>query len=120
MPDISKADLRQTAVLWIADSTLPTDEFGIQRISTPIEIKVRWESGKGEGASRKATAFISQEISEGSVLWLGKLSDLPASPEKPTNLMQVTSYKEIPDVKSKFPRRFVEMVLLGTQLPPTV
>lgn len=120
MPDITRTDLKQNAVLWMADATLPADEFGNQRISLPVDIKVRWESGKGEGAARKATAFVSQEITEGSVMWLGTLATLPSSPEKPKNLMQVTTYKEIPDVGNKSPRRFVELVLLGTQLPPTV
>ena len=120
MPDITKADLKQNAVLWMADSTLPSDEHGNQRINLPVDIKVRWESGKGEGSARKATAFVNQEITEGSVMWLGTVGTLPSLPEKPKNLMQVISYKEIPDVGSKFPRRFVDLVLLGTQLPPTV
>lgn len=120
MPSIEIADLRQIAVLWMADTNLPTDEFGTQRISSPVEIKVRWESGKGEGTARKVTAFVAQEITEGSVMWLGYLANLPAPPDKPKNLMQVTTYKEIPDVGNKLPRRFVELVLLGTQLPPTV
>ena len=120
MPDITRADLRQNAVLWMADSTLSADEFGTQRISLPTDIKVRWESTKGEGTARKATAFVDREIAEGSVMWLGTVATLPAPPEKPKNLMQVTKYNEIPDVGSKFPRRFVDLVLLGTQLPPTV
>lgn len=120
MPDITRTDLRQVSVLWMADVTLPADEFGNQRISNPIEILVRWESGKGEGAARKATVFVDREITESSVMWLGTIGTLPSFPEKPANLMQVIAYKEVPDTKNKFPRRYVELVLLGTQLPPTV
>jgi len=117
VPDITKSDLKQNAVLWMADTTLASDEFGNRRISLPIDIKVRWESVKGE--ARKATAFVDREITEDSIMQLGTIVDLPTPPEKPKNLMQVVKYNEIPDVRSKFPRRFVDLVLLGTQLPPT-
>lgn len=120
MPSIEVADLRQTAVLWMSAINSPTDNFGNQRILSPVEIKVRWEAGKGEGLARKATVFVSQEVYQGSVLWLGTLATLPISPEKPKNLMQVVAYKETPDVKNRSLRRSVELVLLGTQLPPLV
>ena len=120
MPAIEVADLKQTAVLWMADLSSNAGDDGNQRILSPIEIKVRWEATKGEGDRRKARVVVDREITKGSVLWLGKVANLPTSPEKPKDLMQVTTYDVVPDVNNHKQRKFVDLVLLGSQLPESI
>ena len=119
MPAIEKSNRKQYAVLWATPISGSFDPFGESRIEDPIEIKVRWEDEKSE-VGRKATVYVFQEIAEGSVMWKGKLTDLPPAPEKPRNLMQVVQYNETPDVKGRVNLRAVRLVLLGSQLPSAV
>ena len=119
MPSIEKADLKQTAVLWLANVETP-DSFGNPTVASPIEVRVRWESSKGEANRRKVTAYVDREITHGSVLWLGTVATLPVSPQPYKDLMQVVGYSEIPNVKGRSPRRSVDLVLLGTSLPQVV
>lgn len=120
MPSIETADLKQNAVLWLVDETLNTDDAGNPRIASPISIKVRWEASTGEGDRRKARVVVDREITKGSVLWLGKIDDLPLPPNRPTNLMQVIAYSTVPDVNNRYQRKLVDLVLLGSQLPEPI
>lgn len=120
MPSIETADLKQNAVLWMADLTGYADDAGNARITTPIDIRVRWEASKGEGEKRKARVVVDREITKGSILWLGKMIDLPNPPTKPSDLMQVIAYSTIPDVNNRQQRKLVDLVLLGSQLPESI
>lgn len=117
MPSIEKSSRRQFAVLWPSPVNGQYDGYGNAVVDEPVQLKVRWEDGKGEGNARSAIVDVDREIAKGSTMWKGKLEDLPTAPDKPTNLMSVAQYGEIPDVKGKRPKRTVKLVLLGSQLP---
>lgn len=119
MPAIELSNRRQTAVVWLTPIGGSFNAYGESQIGEASEILVRWEDEKSE-VGKKATVYVSQEIPEGSVMWKGRLNQLPASPEKPKNLMQVVQYNEIPDVKGRSIQRVVRLVLLGSQLPSSV
>lgn len=123
MAQIETTDRKQVAVLWEALSTgYGIDDQGnpVTTASAPLEIYVRWEAGKGEANKQVVKAFVGREIRMGSVMWLGRLIDLPSDLTTLSNLMQVVSYNEVPDVKGRFKQRTVDLVFLGSRLPQIV
>ena len=114
MPALERSDLRQHAVLWTAAGR---DDYGNPKVASPVEIRIRWETGKGEANRRKAEVITKQEIVINSVMWLGKLANLPALPSPNVELMQVIGYDEIPDAKNRDVLRRASLVLLGSKLP---
>lgn len=122
MPAIEVDELNQDAVLWPKASY---DDYGERTIAstTGTAIKVRWEQGRSESkdAQGNTIAFdseiaVDREIAIGSILWLGKLADLPSPP---TNLREVVDYLEIPDIKNRHKRRIVRVMKLSNELPST-
>jgi hypothetical protein len=112
--------LNDDAVLWAISST---DGYGRFKVSSPIEIRVRWEDSRQESAdpqnmveARPAQAFVDRVIDIGSVLWHGRLKDLPAVP---TELYKVSGYNETPDIKNRFVQRAVTLVRRG-DAPPEI
>lgn len=116
--NLEQADLHQKAVLWTAHGD---DRYGTFKIDLPVEINVRWEKGTRENLNPTTSAvavtgrvFVDRAIPLKSILWLGKLVDLP-SPKR--DLVQVVDYSEIPDVKNRHARREVSVIAYNETLP---
>lgn len=118
MPAPEISNLKQYAVLWTA-STI--DRYGKQTVEEPVEIRVRWEKAVLESSDPRTTVqssptevFVDREVAIGSLLWLGRLRDLPTTP---TELMRVTGYDVVYDVKGRFAQRTLTLIRHGDTLP---
>lgn len=118
MPSIETACLNQKAVLWAANGF---DRDGEPKVDAAEEIDVRWETGQREAIDPQGNVIavdevvvVDRAIIVGSVMFKGPEDDL-ASP--PTNLKQVVTYNETPDVKGRKFRRVVGLVRYSNELP---
>ena len=119
MPSVESASRNQSAVLW-AKSSL--DNFGKPTVDSPLEIYVRWEEKLKESIDSQAnaiavdaTVWVAQEITVGSIMWLGTLAEWNAS-EK-TNLKQVVGYRSIPNIKGRLFEQTVTVQKYSDSLP---
>lgn len=123
MPSVEVDCLEQKAVLWSA--VLGSfDRHGKQKVSAAVEIDVRWITGnkevtdsKGNTIGIESTVIVDRAIPVQSILWLGKLSNLP-SPT--TNLRKVDVVKETPDIKGRATRRVLFLNKFSDTLPDIV
>lgn len=116
---IETSELNQRAVLWAAVGRY--DNEGNVLLEDPIEIPVRWEEALEEAVDPlgntiavDALAVVDQTIAVDSVMWLGELIDLPNTP---TNLKQVSTFGNIPDIKSRHFRKTVSLIRYSNTLP---
>lgn len=121
MPAPEVRGLNDYAVLWAVAST---DGYGRFTVSAAAEIKVRWEDSKQESTDPQNTVeaspakvFTDQAIVIGSILWHGRLRDLPTVP---TGLYKVTSYNGTPDIKNRITQHSVTLTRYGDALPTVV
>lgn len=107
MPPLERTDLLQKAVLW---PFLGYDGYGQPAVSkTPQEINVRWvdkqsvvQDAQGNTISFDVTIIVAQDVPDESVMWKGKLTDLPASFTAPdSTLVNVRSKNRTPDIKNR-------------------
>lgn len=118
MPAIETANRKQKAVLWAASGH---DDYGEPKVNSAVELSVRWTEGReettdaqGEVVSYDATVRVDREIAVGSVLWKGKLADVPS----PTSdLFRVVARKTVPDLKGRDFERIVFLKRLSESLP---
>lgn len=112
----------QRAVLWAKTGV---DRQGIPVLAQPIELFVRWESGNRTTRKQIGTVdikvLVDRKIVEGSVMWLGKLADLPDPnlvPDFPgVEVYEVIEYQLFPHLNG---RGLVQNVLLmrkDSQIP---
>ncbi len=111
MPKLEISSLNQKAVLYTLSRY---DADGDVVLSNPVELSVRKELGSplainpiGATIEFDVALWVDQEITLGSVVWLGALADLPGVP---TNLKEVVDYREMPDIKG---RNFERIILLN-------
>lgn len=122
MPDPETSDLLQKATYWSATGNI--DKNGKPTVTaTEIQINVRWLLTKDEIIDSFGTvvgfdelAIVDRVIPIHSILWLGKLEDLP-SPL--VDLREVIDFKEIPDALNRVFKRTVKMIRFGNRLPTT-
>lgn len=102
MVKIETMGCKQPTVLWVFSDY---DGNGEPVVAAPIEILTRWESQMKEFLSSDntpigttVTAMVDRDIPINSRLWLGSLTDLPASP---TGVLEVTGKDTVPDVKNR-------------------
>lgn len=115
---------KQDAVLW---AYAGVDNHGdIKVSSTPVALKVRSEKltrqvndPVSEIQATDFTLVVDREIAKGSIIWFGKLSDVPDDTNNLTDLKQVVEYDEIPDIKGRKFRREVTLIKYGDRLPQT-
>lgn len=100
---------KQTAVYWGA----PTENgYGGFTYDDPVEIAVRWENktevitdSKGQEQVSKAEIFLTQDIDEQGMLFLGTLDDLDSAEEDdPTTVngaYVVMKFEKIPDMAGR-------------------
>lgn len=106
MPAPEVSDLWQTAVLWPA---IGYDSYGVVTVDDPVEIACRWITGQQVEDGPDALAVVDQAIAVGGRMWLGALADWygTGSAGDETEVMEVASYKETPDIKDRVSRREV-------------
>lgn len=104
MPAIERANRHQYIVLWEAAGSV-INEYGRRSVYEPEELRVRWElvNRQGMNALNEIVAidgvvFCVPDIAVGSLVWLGKMADLP-SPV--TNLLEVVGFENTPDIKGR-------------------
>lgn len=121
MPPISRKSLRQRAVYWAYSGT---DRNGDPVLSSPVEIKVRWETDRSESINDDGTPIsidgnvkVDRAIVVNSVLWLGRLSELPTPV---TNPMIVVSTSDTPNMKGRVIERWVVLRKYSNHNLPTV
>jgi hypothetical protein len=112
---------KQKAVLW---EVAGFGDDGDPTVNSPVEIDVRWEHGlnqfvgpDGTPVGVVASLWVDQEIEVGSVVWKGKLFDMPAAPD---SLYEVVGYEDIPDVKGRNSEKVVHLRRLKESLPTVV
>lgn len=122
MPSFTKAHLKDDAVLWTKTGNYSDD--GKVLLNSAVAIKVRWEQKSGEFISPDGATigyddvvYVNQEIEEGSIMWKGKLEDLPSPNSSITDLRQVIKYEGIPDVKGRVQMRRVILMKHSDSLP---
>jgi len=123
MPSPEISNLTDYAVLWEAAAL---DDYGEPTVYYPIEIRVRWEESYTESAdsqnttqSISTTIFVDRELAIGSILWHGRLLELP-SPVTGLILSSVTSYNTVPDIKGRVLQRTATLTRLSESLPLVV
>lgn len=97
------------------------DSHGEPTVIDPVEIDTHWESGLRERMGENdnpiaisGTILVDRDIALNSILWLGELVDLPASP---TNLVEVVDFDKIPDDKGRKFQRTVFVKKWKEDLP---
>jgi len=112
------SELNQKAVLYVLAGR---DNYGKATVNAGIEISVRWENKQAEVLDSQGTlvgtdtvVYVDRDVTIGSVLWLGKLINLPSVP---TELKEVISYQKIPDVKNRAFRRKLLCMKYSDSLP---
>jgi hypothetical protein len=110
-----RTGLRQYAVLWTVTGR---DRYGNITVAAPVEIRCRWLEGQeealdehGNDIALDATAHVDRLIAPDSLLWLGRLKDVPITfgPLLGT-LMQARTYYATPSVKARRVRHKVGLI----------
>jgi hypothetical protein len=119
VPALEVCALHQKAVLWTRASSFDRD--GTQQVNTAVEINVRWErTGKQVAGPSNSTitedslVVVDRDITEQSIMWLGKFVDLPSTL---VDLREVFTFKSIPDLKGRNFRRTVSLIWHSDTLP---
>lgn len=122
MPDIEVQELNQWAVYWPAPSY---DNYGEPVVGDPDEIQVRWvgklaggQDPAGNKVGSTATVVLDRPILVGSLLWKGRMSDMPDLTFLPkSNVMVVVGYGETADIRGRALRRTVQVSRFASKLP---
>lgn len=128
MPPIETAHRPQKALLWsvqgVNDRGNPTVDRG-----NPTELDVWWATGRTEALDPQgntvaidAAVVVDRHVPVGSAMWLGSeaewLGSGTGSAGEATEVMQVVTYNEAPDLKGRNYRRVVGLIRYGDSLPP--
>lgn len=126
MPAFETMDLEQVAVLWGKSGT---DDYGQPTTATAIEIPVRWLTkrdevvdAQGNTIALDATVVVERQIAVGSLMALGNLSYWvgTGSAGDESEVMEVVTYEETPDLKGREIRRSVGLKRFRDALPESV
>ena len=119
MPAIESQNRHQDTTLWAPSGV---DRNGEVTVSTPVDIKTRWDESltasideTGTPTASNGTVVVDQDIEEGSIMRLGLVADLP-SPVI-TGLFEVVSFSKTPDIKGRQFARTVTLKRYKGQLP---
>lgn len=114
---------RQKAVLWKASGFTG---FAERKVKAPVEIDCRWEEIQGQTIDAQGnpikydgTVFVSCDIPEESILWLGRIMDKPADADI-TYLREVIGTSETPNIKGTKFEKFVMVKTYKNKLPTLV
>jgi len=111
--------LKQKAVLFVAGAI---DKYGEPSVAAGIQIRVRWEKDSGETLNAtndrvftNGTVMVDRDITEGSILWEGKLADHVVGTSE--DYYKVIAFSKIPNIKGRNPRRVVTLQRHNNSLP---
>ena len=105
MPVVEEFDLNVFAVLWEAAGI---DNYANPILTfPPIQIDCRWNTGsrstKPQSGTEDLRMIVNREIKKGSVLWIGKLVNLPDPNVNPdfnqTEIYTVVDKSNTPDLR---------------------
>lgn len=117
MPPPEKIHRHQRALLW---ERIGTNRYGDPIVGEPTEIKVRWEAGQedvrkpdGTYITIDARVVVNQVVPIGSNIWLAPNNGYSVleqylgsgSASEDTDIMQVVTVNETPDIKNRNKRR---------------
>lgn len=123
MPAIEECDLSSFAVLWpcigLDKRSSPVFNF------PPIEINCRWKTGSRTTSPQIGTEdllmVVDQDIAKNSVLWVGKLEDLPDPSLDPafnqTEIYTVVDIRKTPDLRDVEMRRVLILQRSQAKIP---
>lgn len=125
MPPPERTDRKQRAVLWAVTGT---NNHG-QKVctTTGVELKVRWVGKQavrldpqGNTIAVDATVIVAQDVTIGSIMWLGALADIPGTGTPPlpeSDLMQVKTFDKTDSMNPNFVRREVGLMRYNDTFP---
>lgn len=116
MPRFEIRNLKQTAQLWPKTGQ---DEYTKTIVGDRQEIKCRWEWTESQMVDQEgklvridATVAVAIDITIGSLIWLGKQSELLGSEKLPPgNVMEVVAMRKADSIKSTEARPLVRREL---------
>jgi hypothetical protein len=118
MPPLETDCRQQKAVLW---STSGFAADGDHKVNAGIVIDVRIQkdrmkmtNAQGNIIAVDAVFVVDRTIAVGSILWIGELKDVPTPP---TDLLEVKTSSETPDLKGRHVRRLIGVTRFGNTLP---
>jgi hypothetical protein len=118
MPSIETACRFQKAVLYVANGFAADGE---ETVAAGVSIDVRVEIGKREALDATGNVIavdmvlvVDRAIPIGSIVWIGNINNI-ASP--PVDLLEVKTYREVPDVKGRNFRRVIDLMRHSNTLP---
>lgn len=121
MPPLETTDRKQYAVLW---EFTGQDSYGQPVVMQPVELLVRWldkitqvADPTGNTVQSNAQIITGRSIALQSILWKGRLRDLPSPPY--TGLHLLIGDNTTPDIKNRN-QRFEYSLMRWKQQLPTV
>lgn len=128
MPFPTQAHRRQKACLWNA---VGFNENGQPTVGHLVEVRVRWKytrkeaiTADGNPITVDATVIVDRKIKPGSIMWLGSAEQWygesgssSGSAGSNSELMEVISYHETPDIRNRFRQRSVDLAFYKDTLP---
>lgn len=115
---------RQDVVYWAKSSK---SKFNEPTVSSGVALKVRWIDKQEESLDANnqviktdVTVKVDRSIAIGSIFWKGKLRDLPSPVSDTTNLYQVVTSREVPNIKNRSTRYTVGLIRYSDTMPTVV
>lgn len=122
MPPLESMDRYQDAVLWPAAGE---DRYGETLVGDPVAVKVRWHWTRrtmrgpdGKPITVDAVAVVDRAVEIGSLMWLGRLGDLPPGTdwrEETAEALEVVAFEETTDLKGRPTNTYREVGLGRTK-----
>lgn len=117
MPPLGQSGMHDDAVLWVLSQGFGDYSGTPAYDSSPQALRVRWEPGRtltrgpdGSLVAVDAQVWVNRRVEPKSLLWRGNIDDLPPvnsfadlSPDVQSEIMEVVTYNEVPDVKGRDP-----------------
>lgn len=117
---LETADRYQNAVL---RQKTGVNAVGQPTLGTAAKVKVRWEDkltetldAQGNVVTAAAVVVVDREVTVGSIIWKGTTT---SPTDGTTQLYEVISYSEVPDVLNREVRRQVLLNKYSMKMPPT-